>query len=152
MEYPIMEAGKRAGSVKVYQEGLFTVFEAKCGGASGLVRLSVYGGGREGYLGVMQPGQGGLYLRRRLSRAQMKGFPERIEFAAKAGMAQEKPRSEDARKPCEKAVYWHRYSDGSLICRDGGGYIIALPASEDCCGRGAVLREIEGRLYMLFRY
>ena len=152
MEYPIMVGGKNSGCVRVYQDGLFTVFEARCSAVSGLMRLSVYGGGKEGYLGVMQPRQGGLYLRRRFSRAQMKDFPEKIEFAAPAGMAQEKPRTGDAKKPCEKGHCWHRYSDGSLICKDGGGYIIALPARADCCARGAVLKEIEGRLYMLFRY
>ena len=49
MEYPLMLEGKRAGTVAVRREGLFTVFEAQCSVQRELLRLSVYGQGREGY-------------------------------------------------------------------------------------------------------
>lgn len=87
MEYPIMIDGAAAGTLNVTTAGLFTVFEANVPGREGLLRLSVYGGGDEGYLGVMQPWSGGLYLRRRLSRRECAALPQKIEYAAPAGAA-----------------------------------------------------------------
>ena len=52
MEYPLIVEGKNWGAVRVYSEGLFTVFEAGCRAYEGILRLSVYGQGREGYLGI----------------------------------------------------------------------------------------------------
>lgn len=86
MEYPIMLGGREAGRLSVCAEGLFTVYEATIPGRQELLRLSVYGGGLEGYLGVMQPHSGGLYLRRRMSRAQAKAMPPRPEYAAPSGL------------------------------------------------------------------
>lgn len=86
MEYPIMLGGGEAGRLSVSAEGLFTVYEAMIPGRQELLRLSVYGGGMEGYLGVMQPRGGGLYLRRRMSRAQAKAMPPRPEYAAPSGL------------------------------------------------------------------
>ena len=87
MEYPIIIDGAEAGTLNVTAEGLFTVFEANVRAHEGLVRLSVYGGGQEGYLGVMQPWSGGLYLRRRLSRRECAALPREIEYAGRAGAA-----------------------------------------------------------------
>lgn len=87
MEYPIIIDGAEAGTLNVAVEGLFTVFEANVRAHEGLVRLSVYGGGQEGYLGVMQPWSGGLYLRRRLSRRECAALPQEIEYAGLAGAA-----------------------------------------------------------------
>lgn len=87
MEYPIIIDGAEAGTLNVTAEGLFTVFEANVQAREGLVRLSVYGGGQEGYLGVMQPWSGGLYLRRRLSRRECAALPREIEYAGLAGAA-----------------------------------------------------------------
>lgn len=87
MEYPIIIDGAEAGTLNVTAEGLFTVFEANVPAREGLVRLSLYGGGQEGYLGVMQPWSGGLYLRRRLSRRECAALPREIEYAGRAGAA-----------------------------------------------------------------
>lgn len=156
MEYPLILSGERAGSIEVHQEGLFTVFTARCGPLSRLLRISVYGGGKEGYLGIMQPWHGGLCLKRKFSRSQMKDFPEKIEYAGAAGLSSSaaSPKLAERHQPqsAGRGLCWYRYSDGSLICRDGGSYIIALPASPGKYAKGTVLREIEGRLYMLFRY
>lgn len=85
-EYPIVLGGETRGEVRVYPEGLMTVFEATAEDPGAMLRLSVYGGGAEGYLGVMAPcGEGRVSLRRRLSRAALSGFPEDIELAAPAG-------------------------------------------------------------------
>ena len=85
MEYPVIVEGRQQGTLRVEREGLFTVFEARCAKREGLLRLSVYGGGREGYLGIMQPRGSGLYLKKKLSRAQLQGFPANVEYAGEAG-------------------------------------------------------------------
>lgn len=85
-EYPIVLGGETRGEVRVFPEGLMTVFEAAAEDPGYMLRLSVYGGGAEGYLGVMAPdGEGRVSLRRRLSRAALAGFPDPVEFAAPAG-------------------------------------------------------------------
>ncbi|MBR1565240.1 MAG: hypothetical protein IJ649_00620 [Oscillospiraceae bacterium] len=70
-----------AGTLSVTQDGLYTVFEARAN-ADGLVRLWAYGGGKSAYLGIMEPTDSGLYLRRRLSRRELAAFPDPIEFAS----------------------------------------------------------------------
>lgn len=85
MVYPLLINGAEAGKLTVTEDGLFTVFEASVPKQQGLVRLAVYGEGAEGYLGVMQPWSGGLYLRRRLSGNERRRLPQTIEYAAPAG-------------------------------------------------------------------
>ena len=53
--YPVLINGEKKGTLAISREGLTTRFDAKCEDPGTLVRLSVYGGGREGYLGVMTP-------------------------------------------------------------------------------------------------
>ena len=84
--YPIMIDGELAGKLRVERQGARTAFDAECRMLPGLVRLSVYGGGQEGYLGVLAPEDGALRLRRVLSRSQMRGFPAEIESAERAGL------------------------------------------------------------------
>ena len=83
--YPVLLNGEKKGTLAVSREGLTTRFDAKCEDPGTLVRLSVYGGGREGYLGVMTPENGALTLRRKLTRAALAVFPAEIEYAAEAG-------------------------------------------------------------------
>lgn len=83
--YPVILSGKKCGELTVERQGLFTVFSARCADPGGLVRLSVYGPGGEGYLGVMEPQNGELRLYRRLSRAGAEAFPDSVEYAAEAG-------------------------------------------------------------------
>ena len=83
--YPIFINGEETGTLTVGQEGLMTVFEARCADPGELLRLSVYGE-KEGYLGVMMPdGAGNVELRKRLSRAALEGFPREPRFAGPAG-------------------------------------------------------------------
>lgn len=178
MEYPIIIDGAEAGTLNVTVEGLFTVFEANVQAREGLVRLSVYGGGQEGYLGVMQPWSGGLYLRRRLSRRECAALPREIEYAGLAGAAdmvreeaapeqtydappaaEEKPAEEVAPSPTAlpipddaEALLWFTRPDGTLTAFDGRGCIVAIPAKLRRRAPGAVLRRIGGAVYMLFRY
>ena len=83
--YPVLLNGEKKGTLAVSREGLTTRFDAKCEDPGTLVRLSVYGSGREGYLGVMTPENGALTLHRKLTRAALAAFPAEIEFAAEAG-------------------------------------------------------------------
>ena len=82
--YPVLINGEKKGALTVSREGLTTRFDAKCEDPGTLVRLSVYGGGKEGYLGVMTPENGALTLHRRLTRAALAAFPAEIELAAEA--------------------------------------------------------------------
>ena len=79
---------------------------------------NVYGGGKEGYLGVMTPENGVLTLHRRLTRAALAAFPAEIELAAEAGRNTSAPEcrrciktSRTARSPwrhgdCRRSAWW----------------------------------------------
>lgn len=191
MKYPLIVGGETTGEVTVCRDGLFTLFEAALP-ADKLsrskipelaedtikpLRLSVYGGGREGYLGVMIPWQGGLFLRKKLSKAAMRDFPMEIEYAAPSGQIQTGTAAE-GREPVGEAgkatgrspgtkeeagqktaapipdgeLSWFKCVDGSLRAFDGKSSIIALPAQLRRNVKGTVVRRIDGRTYMLFRY
>ena len=83
--YPLLLDGERTGEVRVSAEGAWTVFNVKSAMRPGIVRVSVYGDGREGYLGVLAPEGEGLTLCRRLSPSAVRAFPGRIEYAGPAG-------------------------------------------------------------------
>ena len=93
--YPIMIDGALAGKMRVERQGGRTVFDAECRMLPGLVRISVYGGGREGYLGVLAPADGKLRLRRVLSRLQLRDFPAEIDSVARAGLKQSAQETEE---------------------------------------------------------
>jgi hypothetical protein len=139
MDYPLMIAGQRAGTLRVWQEGLYTYMEASTDRQGGILRLWVQGGGQEQYLGLMQPGKEGMSLLRRLTKREMSGFPSKIELAT------DRPGAETAGDRI-----WERLSDGSLICRDEG--LAALPAVIKGKAYGADLRIICGRQYLVFKY
>ena len=65
--WPIILEGVDCGRVTASREGAYTVFTAEATYAGDLVRISLYGSGREGYLGILAPdgsGDGILRLRR----------------------------------------------------------------------------------------
>ncbi len=182
MDYPLIIDGNEAGTLSVSEEGLYTCFEAHTGERDGLVRLWVCGGGECAYLGVMQPWSGGLYLRRRLSRSELKGFPAQIEYAADQGGESlhnpgnlaakpdaesvvpalslhnvESPSSASCPFPADipedaPSLQWFSRRDGTLVSFDGISSLVALPAQLRHADRRAVIREIAGRKYMVFRY
>lgn len=95
-QYPIIIEGALCGFVTVTVHGGLTEFRAECRMLPGIVRLSVYGGGREGYLGVLMPsGDGKLRLKKSLSRMDMRDFPKPIDHA---GVAGEKPGETEAKE------------------------------------------------------
>lgn len=161
--WPVMFGGREIGSLRAYARGAMTVFEAEAADPGGVLRLSVYGGGREGYLGVMSPaGEGRVALRRSLSRAVLRGFPERIEYAAPSGEAApapepEKPAPEPVSEPepepePEDGLIWYSSPDGTLSAHDGRRLLVALPADDARvpAWAGDVVRSINGRKYVVF--
>lgn len=171
--YDILSGGEVIGTLRVGRQGLLTVFAARAVNRGGILRLSVYGEGREGYLGVMSPaGDGQLALRRALSRAALTAFPRTIEYAAPAGQLNPRPASNPpaqtnppaqanpptptappAQTPAsETDTLWHRAPDGTLRRYEGRRLLIALPAGDPRLPPGApdILRVIEGRKYVVF--
>lgn len=161
--WPVMFGRREIGSLRAYARGAMTVFEAEAADPGGVLRLSVYGGGREGYLGVMSPaGDGRVALRRSLSRAALRGFPERIEYAAPSGEAApapkpEKPAPEPVSEPepepePEDGLIWYSSPDGTLSAHDGRRLLVALPADDARvpAWAGDVVRYINGRKYVVF--
>lgn len=92
--YPIFIDGAQTGEVRVSRDGLFWLFDARCDEREELVRLSVFGGGEEGYLGLLSPEDGALRLKKRLSSAAVGAFPQRIEYAAPRGCPLPEPEPE----------------------------------------------------------
>lgn len=161
--WPVMFGGREIGSLRAHARGAMTVFEAEASDPGGVLRLSVYGGGREGYLGVMSPaGEGRVALRRSLSRAVLRDLPERIEYAAPSGEAvpapePEKPAPEPVSEPepepePEDGLIWYSSPDGTLSAHDGRRLLVALPADDARvpAWAGDVVRYINGRKYVVF--
>lgn len=165
-KYPLLIDGRESGELRVTRRGALTLFEAEAEDGGGILRLSVYGGGREGYLGVMSPsGEGRVALRRQLSRAALRGFPEQIEYAAPAGAApavtepEPGPEPESAPEPepgpdegPEGGLIWYSSPDGTLSAHDGRRLLVALPADDARvpAWAGDVVRSINGRKYVVF--
>ena len=58
--YPVIIDGEPVGKLTVEQQGQRTVFTAETRQLQGIVRISVYGEGKEGYLGELAPAGNGL--------------------------------------------------------------------------------------------
>lgn len=101
--YPIILDGNTEGELKITREGLFWVFEAKTSMRDDIVRLSVFGDGVEGYLGIMEPYGNELQLTKKLSRTALGSFPRNITHAGQKG-AFEMPMEESASIPAEPAI------------------------------------------------
>ena len=154
MEYPIFLGGRRAGTLRERAEGLYTAFEAELPEVpEQLLRLWVHGAGESAYLGIPEPGEGGLFLTRRLSAMERRRFPRAILCASEEESLHNNkscpwpaPVTEET-----EGLLWLRRPDGSLSAHDGVSGLLALPTSlKDAPGR-AVLRRIDGRDYLVFR-
>lgn len=92
--WPVRINGVECGTVSAHPEGVYTVItaEAVC---NGVVRISLYGGGCEGYLGVLAPNADGrMTLTRRVTRSALAAFPAEPEYAAEAGLTPPERRDE----------------------------------------------------------
>ena len=83
--FPIIFDGVTSGEISIMREGLFWLFDAKCLMQNDIVRLSVFGNGQEGYLGVMEPTGDILTLKKKLSRSAVKDFPQIITHGGRKG-------------------------------------------------------------------
>ena len=86
-KYPIIIDGRETGELQVSREGLFWSFEGTSQMNDGIIRLSVFGEEGEGYLGVMEPRDKRLWLKKRLSRNAVTDFPTHITHAGEPGTA-----------------------------------------------------------------
>lgn len=158
MTIPILIGGLRRGALEIRADGAYTRFEARCDPLPGLRRLWVFGGGARACLGVLAPEGGALTLRRRLSRAALRSFPEPIEYAAlsaDAGQEQAQKEEKHDSAPHEKAAprgAWSEQPDGSLVCTEDGVRLLALPCALRRVPPGVDLREIAGKRCLVFRY
>lgn len=146
MEYPVIIDGKNVGKLQVFRQGLYTVYRAWVDKRGELLRLSVYGQGSEGRLGLMQPGENGLYLERRFSNAGQRDFPQRIEYAGPSG---QRINRHCSNKPGNSGLLWYRHKNGTLSTFDGKRQMVAIPVR---CGLSFRTRCIEGREYAVFFY
>ena len=154
-DYPILQQNKPIGTLTVTQEGLFTVFSARAKTGADRLRLAVCGERSRAYLGLMLPdGSGWLTLRKRAR------LPEPILFAADEtwdipDAPESAPDPPQVQKPAPDDgldVLWYSAPDGVLTTFDGRRMLIAIPADTPNLPRGAetVLREIDGRPYLIF--
>ena len=95
MNVPIVIDGQETGKLEIEREGSYTLFRGRCADPGRLLRLSVYGGEREGYVGVMMPEGGTVTVKKRYSRFDLRNFPDTIEYAGEAG----KPRQREESAP-----------------------------------------------------
>lgn len=154
-EYPIYIKGKKAGRLWVQRQGLYTLFTAKACGTKP-VFLQVYGGGKTAPLGRLLPRGGELFLSRRMTRNDMRSWPEKIEYAGDGDPAgdrrqQEQPRQNTlAASTPESDRVWYTQQNGVLLCPDEG--LIALPAAlRDKRSVLSRIRIINGKEYLVFR-
>lgn len=140
---PLRLEGEVRGEVRVYPEGLHTVFEAVCPPAGRMVRLWLHGDGGKIYLGVMEPRGGRLHLRRAFTRMELEAFPKPIRWAGEETADFSPLQPEIA--PGGADVYWRAlpnpwslFSDtyskmlllgyrGALSAQTEAGYLLALP-------------------------
>lgn len=143
-KYPIYIDGDKKGELRVYADGLMTVFDAHCDKSKGIVKLYAFGSESKAYLGTMQPQGGGLRLVRRVSRAGLKGFPKKLEYAADREVKTKEPEREGD-------ILWRLGPKNCLVGCDGEKKLIAIPADSKRLRAGReLLRVIEGREYIIF--
>ena len=169
MAIPVYINQEAAGALTVTRDGLYTVLETEAPHGSGLVRLWAHGGGKSAYLGVMEPQNGGLRLRRRLSRRELAAFPDPIEFVSDREREESEKSAEEETEslhntetdysacpwpaqPPEEGLLWYSRGDGSLTAFDGISSLLALPAELRAPDPRMVERVIEGKKYLVFRY
>ena len=138
--YNILHSGQSIGTLETSADGLYTVFTARCEPVAPRLRLSVWGENDHAYLGLMLPENGGLYLRKRLTRLACAALPRPILYAA-----------EEAAEPSESSG-WRPSPDGTLRRTEGGALFVAVPR-ERAHVPGVpkhLLRVIDGREYLVF--
>lgn len=145
MDYPLYIDGEITGTLRIAADGLMTRFEAECADTGKLTRISVYGGGKSAYLGLMLPKDGRMSLIKCLTKRAMEGFPDAIEYAADSERTPEKKSEPDT-----DGILWFSTLTGCLTAFDGRQSLIALPAEGKLGGDKGILRLIDGKYYAVF--
>ena len=156
--WPLILDGVECGSVTAEKRGAYTLFTARALYTGEVKRISLYGGGAEGYLGVLSPDADGVSLTRKLTRSGMASFPERPEYAAEAGGGPERERAPERAEEQVQAEQGEPYafpSDGELWYASPDGDAGALrraaaaggPAEREraCAGLGKARRTAHKR-------
>lgn len=150
MDYPFYYNGQRAGTLKVSESGLYTVFSLSAENIDKkMLRISVYGDGREYCIGVAEAREKKINFEKKLSRNAMKELPDKIEYAAETG---KKSIENSASKTDNGSPAWKKRPDGSLVSNDGISDIVALPAQLRKNTGKERIKIIDGQSYILFRY
>lgn len=151
-QYPVIIDGKNCGKLTVSQKGLKYSFEATAKlDTSEIIRLSIYGGEKSAYLGVMQPKGNVLWLYRELSRAELANLPEKIDY-----VSNQKPQSQtkkQVQKPSSSDdLVWRKNPVGLLWTVQNGKNLCAIPKHFGIAAYGEELkpREIEGVVHRVF--
>ena len=138
-EYPIYIDGEKSGKLLVYKDGLMTVFKAQCDKTDRIIKLFVFGGGTSKLIGTMKPDRNGQTLLKKVSRNEMKLFPQRIEYAA------------DREVKSDADTLWLSAPNGCLILSDDETSLIAIPADSTAIRlKLGNIRIINGREYIIF--
>jgi hypothetical protein len=152
-EYPILLDGKNAGKLLVTDQGSALLFDAVCPGTSALIRLSAYGGGREFYLGVMQPEGSSLRLRRTVRRRELPFPPEELTHAGRQGELPKRRMPPEETLPAECDTLWHADILGLLWTEERGSTLCAIPTRLGMARAGEERpgRTIGGVRYRIFK-
>lgn len=147
MEYPVLCGGMTIGRMRVYNEGLMTVFDARIRPRRELCRLWLIGREGSAYLGVPVPCGGCFRLVRRFSRRELAGLPMPILYAATEKPAP-LPAAAEKKPPRDE---WTPAGMGTLMTRREDGVYIALPAALRREVAGVKTELINGETYMIFK-
>lgn len=156
-EYPILQQNKPIGTLRVTREGLHTVFPRGENGCAPAAACRVRGALARVSRSDAAGRSGALTLQKRLTRLECARLPQEILFAAdEAWDIPSEPEHEPEPEPQGADdgldVLWYSAPDGVLTTFDGKRTVIAIPADAPNLPRGAqaVLREIDGRPYLIF--
>ena len=99
--WPLILDGVECGFVTAEKRGAYTVFTARALYTGELKRISLYGGGVEGVLGVLAPDGEEVSLTRRFTRSELAAFPAEPEYAAESGGSpRAEPRPDAGHESC----------------------------------------------------
>ncbi len=151
-EYPIYINGIKTGTLKVSKNGIKYMFSATCKNTGEVTRISVYGAGSEGYLGVLTPQGDMMYMDREFSKNDLSNFPQKIEFASESGGNSKITKKVNASE--ENETIWHRDSVGILWTKKNGATFCAVERRLGIACQGVEIepREIEGVEYRVFHF
>ena len=129
-DYPILQQNKPIGTLSVTQAGLFTVFSARAKADADRLRLA----------------------RARLPDPILFAADETWDIPDAPARAPAPPQAQKSAPDDGLDVLWYSAPDGVLTTFDGKRMLIAIPADTPNLPRGAetVLREIDGRPYLIF--